>query len=216
MSGWAAVGSAASGALGAFANVYSAKQYVKAQKQINQSQIDLADKQMAFQEYMSSTAHQREVEDLEAAGLNPVLSANSGASSAGGAMATLNNPEAMSVQATGQAVNSAREAVRIGMEKVLNKALVRKAEQETMTNAKLQDKLETESQLLRQDVKMKYWDRRQRDIIGAFQQSKTGKVVSKMGYSAKQLGQVLNNLVALIGVKGISGSISKSLIKGKN
>lgn len=58
---------------------------------ILQANQNSAREQMAFQAEMSNTSHQREVKDLLAAGLNPILSANGGASTPSGSYAAVDS-----------------------------------------------------------------------------------------------------------------------------
>lgn len=97
------------------------------QEDTNSANMALADKQMAFQERMSSSAHTREVADLRNAGLNPILSANAGASSPSGASIAMQNPAAGVGEAFTGMFNTLTQIQKMGSEMGLNSALTSKA-----------------------------------------------------------------------------------------
>lgn len=97
------------------------------QQEANRANEAMSKQQMEFQAHMSNTAHQREVTDLKAAGLNPILSAGgSGASTPNGSTAEMGSPlaglskgisqgmdTAVAMRAQNKAMDQADESIKL-------------------------------------------------------------------------------------------------------
>lgn len=100
---WGSSGAGSSGA-GNFTDYLSAIQAANASA--NAQSAAEAEKNRQWQAYMSNTAHQREMADLKAAGLNPVLAANSGASTPSGAQGDVSDSSGAIAGLLGQIINT--------------------------------------------------------------------------------------------------------------
>lgn len=115
------------------------------QKEANAANLTSAREQMIFQERMANTTHQREVEDLKKAGLNPILSANAGAPAPVGAKAELKNASEGVSEA---AVNAIKSYMDI-MQSNAQTDLLRAQEKNVMADT---GKKGVETKVLTQDI----------------------------------------------------------------
>lgn len=98
-------------------------------KSVNEQQIQQSNQLFDKQKQETDTSHQREVEDLKLAGLNPILSAKYGGSaSATGAMPKLNVP----FEDAGKDFSSASQ---ISLNQKLTKAQVKNIKAQTLVNS---------------------------------------------------------------------------------
>lgn len=125
-----------------------------AQNQTNRDNKDLTREQMNFQNEMSSTAHQREVRDLQKAGLNPILSAGtSGSSTPSGAASTLVAPkiEMPDLMAYGVSLKQLDQA----QQKINNETLSTKANVDVANSTIKSNDLKNISEKLDQQLKQR-------------------------------------------------------------
>lgn len=179
-----------------------------------------AQKQMEFQERMSSTAHQREVKDLRAAGLNPILSANKGASTPIGATFQPSNVEESMVNSATRSAQTAIASQSVQAQIDLAKAQTAQsaaAAQRELSQANLNNALErTELHRpdnIREDTQLKATQQGLNSaLVGLYrtQEMVNASVIKLQNASTEEKIQIVKNLKEEFHTLAMQGKVSKT------
>ena len=124
-------------------------------KDANQESLQNAREGRDWQDRMRRTNHQAEVEDLKAAGLNPLLAANGGASAPSTSSPTAQNPNAGMGTAFSDAVNSAIAVRDMKNKNALAQVTIDNTSQDTENKKAMQALTENQQRATAKDIEQK-------------------------------------------------------------
>lgn len=203
------VGSAISGIAGAYASAKAADRTTK--------------RQIEWERERAKNAHQWEVQDLKAAGLNPILSAGGQGAATGSISAVM--PDFSGISDIGANMTAAKKAeterkAQKSQEK-LNDATVLKTQADANSAVKTTELLEEQKKLAQLELKQKAAEfkasKPMLETEANYRNSKIGKGLSYIGLGTKDLAPALNALSLGIGGFAVKGAIrgATSALKGK-